>query len=729
VLVVDDDRVVRLLASRALARIGFDVEEAEDGERGLAAVDRCLPDLIVLDIEMPGIDGYEVCATLRGRPYGRDVPVLMITGNGDGDAIDRSFEVGATDFIAKPFDWRLLEHRVRFLMRASDALAVLSRTFHELRESRERLAHAQQLARIGNWEWRPGADEMLWSDEVYRILGLQPGTCPGSYERFVAAVHPLDRPALEKAMQTAASEATGWSLDHRLLLPSGQESFAHQQAEIVVGPSGACDCVMGTIQDITERKRAEERIRQLAYYDSLTALPNRRMLEDFLRRIVERARKRARPLAVLYLDLDRFKRLNDTLGHLAGDQVLIEVARRLTDCVRATDCVGREDWRRDGATVSRLGGDEFTIVLSEIRSPEDAAIVANRVLAFLQRPFAIDGHEVTMNTSIGIAVFPGDGEDAATLLRHADVAMYHAKGRGAGRFEFFGEALEASARRRATLESELRVALERGGLGLGYQPAVHAGTGRPRGAQALLRWRRSDGSDVSPAELLPLAEDVGLIGPLGEWMLRTACAQSRAWREAGLPILPVGVDVSIQQLRRPGFVETVERTLREFGLDPGHLELELGESAFRGDDREVLDRLNGLSDLGVRLALDDFGAGESSLPRLVQRPIHTIKLDRSLVGQIDTRGPGHAIIPALILMARRLGLVVTAQGVETEGQRRFLREEGCDALQGHLIAPPLEPEEFQAWLRKEGWEEDSAGSASRRGEPGFPGSRNREPRS
>ena len=695
ILIVDADPAARAAMAESLTAAGFTVVEAESGSQALEIVAESAPDLVVLEVEMPGLGGIETCALLRQRPHGEEVPVLIATGLGDAETIGHAFEAGATDFVEKPIDANLLPHRIRFVLRASRALSDLGHTLSHLRDSRERLANAQRLARIGNWEWIPGEAEMLWSEEVYRIFGLEQRTGVGTYEALMRVVHPDDHDAVEKALREVSCESTAMSLDHRIVTASGAERAIHHQAEVGQGPGGVADCIYGTIQDITDRTRAQEKIHYLAYYDGPTGLPNRRMLSDHLERVLDNARRQNRMAALLFLDLDRFKRINDTLGHGIGDELLRAVASRMIACLRHSDQVGRTS--RNGATVSRLGSDEFTAVLTELPSSSAVEIVARRILNALRPPFTLHGHEIVMSASIGIAMFPSDGADASSLLRSADTAMYHAKEAGGETYRFFSESMNDRAVRNLRLESGLRNALDRNQMYVEYQPLIAGGTGRVCGAEALLRWTSPEFGSVSPAEFIPVAEESGLIGELGEWVLRTACAQLQRWRAAH-PDLHIAVNVSSHQVRKPGLSGIVEGALRDSGLDPAHLELEITESALLGNEECVVSTLNDLKDMGVRLALDDFGTGFSSLSHLVHFPIDTLKIDQSFVHDIGGPQSG-VVIAAVLAMAHRLQLSVTAEGVETREQEEFLRSEGCDRFQGYRFSRPLSPEAFEALLR------------------------------
>ena len=700
ILIVDDDRMIRTMVRDAVEAIGFDVQEAKDGREGLRAVEDSPPQLIILDVQMPHMDGYAMCAAVRRLEPGKDIPVLILTVHGDAKAIQRAFEAGATDFISKPFDLQILQQRVLFMMRARNAFAELRELFNELRKNRERLATAQRLAQIGHWEWDPQEEGMLWSEELYRIFEMQPLPGASTYARFLQMIHPDDREEVEKAITCSLSDFRGWDLEHRIIATTGAEHIVHHQAEISEGASGAPGTLIGTIQDITGPRLTEDRIRRLAYYDTLTSLPNRRMMMEDLTRVIERARRAGLQASVLFLDLDRFKRINDTFGHETGDELLKAVAERLLNCVRSTDYVGQRGLTMNSAALSRLGGDEFTIVLGDLHKAEDSALIGRRIIESMREPFMVSGREVVMSASIGISVFPTDGTDSGALLKNADTAMYHAKESGRGNLQFFCESMNSRAVKQLQLEMGLRAALQQEGLILHYQPKYDARSGRISGMEALVRLRLPDGGLAQPMEFIPIAEETGLIFPLGEWVIRRACAQNRAWQDAGLPPLPMAVNVSSHQVRKPGLLEVVKIALEESGLDPRLLEIEITESALMEDEATVTDTLNGLKGLGVHISLDDFGTGYSSLGQLSRLPLDGIKIDRCFLTNIGGETRGAAIIPAVVAMARRLGLTVIAEGVETPGQRSFAEAEGCDFLQGFLISFPLEADEFAELVRK-----------------------------
>ena len=454
-------------------------------------------------------------------------------------------------------------------------------------------------------------------------------------------------------------------------------------------------------RQIAQREKAEDRIRYLAYYDGLTGLPNRQLFQERLQNALATAKQKGSPLGLLFLDLDRFKQVNDTLGHSVGDELLCEVSDRMMGCVRFSDVLARGVVAEPVGEVSRLGGDEFTLLLPAIRDPQDAAKVAERVLEDLAKPFAVRGYELVATASIGIAVYPFDGEDPETLLRNADTAMYHAKSRHRNNFQFYTEEMNSVAARKLLIASRLRGALERGEFSLHYQPLRNAQSGKVSGAEALLRWVDAESGPVGPDEFIPIAEDTGLIIDIGDWVLRTACAQARAWQDAGFQEIRIAVNVSSHQFRQAGWSETVAEVLREVGLSPAQLELEMTETAIMQHDDATMAALSELSDMGVGLALDDFGTGYSSLSYLRRFPIDRVKIDRSFVGDITSDPEDAALTAAILAMAQSLQLLVVAEGVETIEQADFLCERGCDELQGYLISRPVPASDFVRFLERQ----------------------------
>jgi len=501
-----------------------------------------------------------------------------------------------------------------------------------------------------------------------------------------------------------------WSLEHsfgvefpNVLANEHQPVLFLVSRTFALGAVGILTTTFITVQRQLESalRKSHAEIQELAYYDPLTGLPNRQLFQERLRPAIERARCGGKQAALLFLDLDGFKAVNDTLGHRAGDHLLKEVGERFRRCVRLSDYLGRPTAEPNSESISRLGGDEFTVLLSDVAGPQGAACVAQRILDTLAQPFEIGGREIFAGASIGIALFPDDGEDAETLLRNADTAMYEAKARGRNNVQFFTVALSEESARRLALESRLRHAAQSEDFRLHYQPVRDVASGRLVGAEALLRWSDPESGPVSPAEFIPVAEQCGLIESIGEWVLRAACAQAQAWIEAGYRPIRLAVNLSGHQIQRQGFVPMLRAVLAESGLSPAWLELEITESTIMQDSELTRSALGEISDMGLGLALDDFGTGHSSLYYLKRFPIDRIKIDRSFVDEIPANANDCAITSAIIAMAHSLHLEVVAEGVETQEQMAFLRERGCDQVQGFLFSPAVTAAEFERFLEAE----------------------------
>ncbi|HTP05836.1 MAG TPA: EAL domain-containing protein [Nitrospirota bacterium] len=455
------------------------------------------------------------------------------------------------------------------------------------------------------------------------------------------------------------------------------------------------------IRDITERKEAEEQIRYLAYYDSLTGLPNRTFYKELVSRSLLLAKRHHWTIAILFIDLDYFKRINDTLGHNIGDQLLRTVGDLIKTCIRKSDFIARSEQDELENVVARLGGDEFIVLLNEIAHSQDASRVARRILKELGRPFNLASHEVFVTASIGIALYPLDGNDAENLLKNADVAMYHAKNQGRNNYQFYTQSMNATSLQRLDLENDLRKALDRNEFLLYYQPTVDVHTGAIIGAEALVRWKHPEKGMISPVEFIPLAEETGLIVPIGEWVLRTACIQNKAWQDAGNNIpLRMSVNLSSRQFDQEGLIEIVSNALHDSGFDPQYLELEITESTIMKNPEKTATTLQKLKDMGICLSIDDFGTGYSSLGNLRRFPLDTLKIDRSFVMNITTDNDDAAITTAIIAMAHSLKLRVIAEGVESEEQKTFLRDLGCHEMQGYLFSQPLAANDFFALFKK-----------------------------
>ena len=582
ILVADDDMNVRLLSRQCLEAEGMLVIEAADGHEALNAFVRERPDLIFLDVEMPGMTGLEVCQRIRSMPQGANIPIMIVTGSDDRKSIDDGFNAGATQYKTKPVNWSLLGRDVQYMLRASNAFNVL--------------------------------------------------------------------------------------------------------------------------------KRQEDRLRYLAYFDPLTSLPNRRSFNEQLNRILKRSQRHESFAALLFIDLDNFKRINDSIGHGRGDRLLVEISKRLVNELREDDAISyfTENNAEDGSgsdsgsstEIARLGGDEFTVVLADVNSTDDVERIARRIMSTLSEPIPLQTHNPVVTPSIGIAMYPQDGENADSLVRNADTAMYAAKADGRSCYRFYNEEMNARSIEQLKLEEDLREAMRNDQLELHYQPQVEVLTGSVVSLEALVRWRHPERGMISPGDFIPVAERTGQIIELGEWVLNEVARHCAHWDELGLDSFRVCVNISPLQFNQPDLLHYMKGFLSRSGMDAERLELELTESAIMTDGESNITKLSQLKSLGLDLAVDDFGTGYSSLSYLRRFPINTLKIDQSFVADMNT-ADGAAIVDAIIALSKALNMRSIAEGIETEEQLSYLAERGCDLMQGYYFERPLFPEAVPEAIRRD----------------------------
>jgi diguanylate cyclase (GGDEF)-like protein/PAS domain S-box-containing protein len=692
ILVVDDDAMMRLLVSQALAASGFNVVTASGGNDALACVKQKKPGLILLDVTMPDVDGFSVCRELRKIEDFKNIPVIMLTSLDDVKSIGSAYEAGATDFIIKPINWHILVQRVNYVLRASEA-------FSALRTSQSRLEHAQRIAHLGHWEWDIERDIIHGSDEAYRIFGIEPGTTLNS-PSIANAIPADDVDRITSGMRQLIKHGISLSLEHRVQRANGEFRVVQQQAEIFSFIGKRVRQIIGTVRDITVEKQTEEHIRRLAFFDSLTGLPNRRMFQERLTSALVLAERKEKQIAVLFLDLDRFKRINDTLGHSIGDAFLAEIAARLKALMRRSDTVATNSEDRDEDLIARLGGDEFTVLLTDFKHTLDAAKVAQRIQGEIQKPVVINGREVTSGVSIGIALYPEDGRDVDTIIKNADTAMFHAKSSGRGRYQYYSAEMNASAMAKLALENDLRHAVTRGEFLLHYQPKLDLATNRIVSVEALVRWQHPQRGLVAPGEFIGLAEETGVIVELGAMVIEQACLQFKRWQATGIELESIAVNLSPVQFRRNDLVEHIAKILEATGVPPNRLELEITEGVVMHNEEKSIETMKHLKSLGISLSMDDFGVGYSSLSHLTRFPIDRLKIDRSFISDIPQNVEKAAVVRAIVAMAHSLNLITVAEGVETEEQERFMKAVGCDQFQGYFLSPPVPAPQLELLIEK-----------------------------
>jgi len=690
-LIIDDDPLLRGMAAHTLRHAGFEVSEAEDGPQGLALIGQQAFDLLLLDVMMPGLDGYEVCQRIRLSHFGARVPILMLTGLNDSASIELAYEAGATDFISKPINWTLLSHRVRYSLRAGVAIESAMR-------SRERLERAQFIANMGSWELSVDGLHFACSPELARVLAVPDSTVQRAEPNdFLARVVEADHEKVQSLRQAARLEGKPYQLTFGITRFDGEVRTVFEQAAAVIDHNGRQIAVEGITQDITDRVEAEERIKRLAHYDVLTGLPNRQFFSELAGPTLDRSSRLGAGCALLYVDMDRFKSVNDAVGYAQGDNVLRLMSSRMKASIRTSD-LAVEARPQHESMVSRVGANAFTLLLVDIADDKQALIVADRLLSAIAEPIVVNGRELILTASIGIALYPRDAHEPESLTRCAEQAAYAAKSAGRAQHRFFDEAMNVRASARLARESDLRRAINEGQLRLHYQPKVDASDGRIIGAEALVRWQHPEHGMVPPGEFIPLAEESGLILPLTDWVLETACADLRHRADKGLRAVPVSVNLASPSFADDGLRTNLQALLARHQLTPSCLVLEVTESLLMSDVERAVARLQELRDMGFKVSLDDFGTGYSSLGYLKRFPIDELKIDRSFVTDAWRGGRDGAIAVSVIALGRVFGLQVVAEGVETMGQSSFLLAHGCRHQQGYLFARPMPGTEFDALL-------------------------------
>jgi predicted signal transduction protein with EAL and GGDEF domain/CheY-like chemotaxis protein len=697
VLVADDDAILREIAGAMLGDAGFTVQTVASGDAAVAACALRLPDIALLDVEMPDGNGYQTCTNIRSLPGGADLPIVMVTGCDDTVSIDRAYEAGATDFIVKPINWALLVHRIRYVLRGA-------RTIVDLRFSEQK--NAALLKAIPDGIFLVDSRGVI-AHCFSPATGLI-GPPKGGFEsaRFLDLIPAAAR---GRAMECFDATLRGEARVFEFSLDAESRSNRHLECRYLPNSSGQ---VLAIVRNVTARKEAQAHIHRLAYFDGLTGLPNREWIHDYLAQSLTEARQLNRGLALLYVDLDQFKRINDTLGHETGDGLLRQVAERLQTGLDL-DADGDEpvvplnlgasdsgEVRRVRGRLARVGGDEFIVVLTGRTNVVQAQWVARRILSILAAPFQQESYELVVTPSIGIAMYPEHGNDAQSLFKNADGAMYEAKASGRNQLRIYDSTMNVRALKRLSLEMELRRAVENSSLEVYYQPKYETRSLKLLGGEALLRWFHPERGQIPTADFIAVAEETGLIGDIGRWALQRVCRDLCQWRSEGFELPRVAVNVSGRDFMYPEALLRLGDTVTQAQLSPSLFELELTEGVLMRDAEAGRRSLLALKEFGFALAIDDFGTGYCSLNYLKRFPLDTLKIDRSFVSDISDDPDDAAIVRAIIALGHSLNLKLVAEGVETQAQLQFLQAESCDAIQGFLMSPAVPANAFRDMLQR-----------------------------
>lgn len=691
-----DDKVDLLTSIKSLLEVyGYRVLTASGGKDAITLIQTHAIDTVILDLKMPDLNGHQVMDFLKEN--NKNIPVLVVSGETGFDSVTKALKSGAYDFIRKPYVAEELVNAVKHAIRNKE-LATENRAMHE------QVKHSESLHRFMVnsspdiiYMLDPHGHFTYVNDSVQRLLNIPKQALLGQHFSTLLSEdqlknHPFvfnerragDRKTQNKELQLKRRiQYDSPSQSGTLSIPFEVSSMGIYEEELTSGKQ-QYKGTYGIARDITARKQAESVIRFQAYHDLLTGLPNRSLLKDRLKLAISQAKRSNEKVVFMFLDLDRFKIVNDTLGHAIGDQLLQAVARRLQSCIR------------EGDTLSRFGGDEFALLLPRVRQREDAEAIAEKIITVLGEAFHIEGHELYLSVSIGITLYPDSGDNMDTLIQHADIAMYDIKGNGKNGFRFFNEAMNAEYSKRLSLERDMRSALEHNQFELLYQPLVDANSGQLLGLEALLRWNHPEEGILLPKDFISIAEETGCIISIGERVMKSVCRDLQSWQNKDMR---VAINFSLLQVAHPGFLTMILDNISRFELSPSQLEIEITENVFISDHKDIIDKLKRLSDQGVLIAIDDFGTGYSSLSYLHQFPISTLKMDRSFIVDLDDHPKEACIVSAIVSMAKGLNLNLVAEGVETEAQYHYLKKLGCYGMQGHLFSEPISRRQAQEMIK------------------------------
>lgn len=713
ILVVDDDPVVLKSLKDLLAIRGFNPSTAIGGQEAICQLQQNKYDLILLDLHMPYVSGHDVMDHINANNI--DTSIIIVSGETSFEAAKNACSQGAYDFLRKPY--------------ATDELIItINNALKEKRLQKQNRFMQQQLSeseRLHRYIVNTSPDIIyilnqdghftFINERIESLLGFSKEEIVGKHYSFLVHHDDMEQAKYvfnERRIGTRAAK----NIELRLKCKDDGKSrhFNNRTLPIELSAMGMYTVedvennsytgTYGVARDVTERKIAEDTINFQAYHDLLTKLPNRALLHDRLSLAISQAQREDEKLAVMFLDLDRFKNINDSLGHMIGDELLQQVSLRLKDCIRAAD------------TLARFGGDEFTLMLPKLQNgQEDASKLAEKITQTLKQPFIVDGHELYVSASIGIALYPKDGNDMNSLIKHADVAMYHVKGQGKNGYKFYSTEMNVPYIEKLSMDTGIHKALDNDEFKLVYQPQINLRTGEIVGVEALLRWDHPEHGSISPSEFIPFAEESGLIIDIGNWVLKTACMELSQWRNADLPEIRMSVNISSRQLAEDNIVKTIINTLQDYNV-PGHcLELEITEHAIMSDMDSVIRKLKKLSAHNITIAIDDFGTGYSSLSYLHKLPIQTLKIDRTFLKESRINKGDNTIINTIVAMAKGLDLNVVAEGVESQAQLEYLRAIDCSEAQGFLFGKPLPPDVISQLLVQEPYATPDNHSGSAKG--------------
>ena len=708
-LLADDDAGIQLTLCALLEQKGYVVTTVGNGVQALDALSNDEFSIVLLDIRMPEMDGFEACKSIREMENGKNVPILMLTGQDDADSIKKAFEVGATDFVSKPINFVLMGFRIDYIVRASNIA-------EELRKSQQRSSYAQRIANLGHVEWNLDQEIVHCSKGVREILLLPEQATFTHLDHFINYVHPDDKDKVKFSICRSLLKGHTLDLEHRVVRADGSVRFVLQISEHRSN-SKTADRMVVTMQDITDRIDTERRMHALAYYDDLTGLPNRSFLIQHLNRVLRSALRNQTMTAVIVFGVDKFDKVVESLDQESAENLIKMIAERVKNSCRESDLLSRQSSGKHGEEdfsynqlTAKLRNDEYVIVLSEISSLQAASVFLQRLMEQFKKAFQLKDTKVYVTATAGISIAPIDGKSTSQLIKFAEIAKGSVEKERSGGFRYFKQELNDQVTRNFNLANDLRKALKEETLEVHYQPKVSLLDNTLVGVEALCRWNHPALGEISPIEFIEIAEEEGLIGELGRWVLKTACHQLLEWKTEFNYEFNVSINISPMQLLDEDAMKQIIDFVSDSPINNRLVEFELTESTLLANFESSLNILNQFIKMGCGLAIDDFGTGYSSLSYLGKLPAKTLKIDKSFICTIDSDNQYTAIVSGIIKLAHSLGMTVIAEGVETDVQKAILAHELCDEIQGSLVSLPLPPRDFSNWF--DGWKVQKVDSVS-----------------
>jgi len=672
IFIVDDDHVTRHLVRKILSNSGYRIFEASDGSEAIQLFDEIEPHIILMDVMMPVINGYDACKAIREKANFLELPIIMLTGLDDVESVRASLDAGATDFISKPINWVLFEQRVQYALNA--------RSMHEeLQNQKSRLSQAQTLAKLGSWEMLIEDNAFFCSEELLHLLALSPSDKLSDLNELVNYSHPADKATVRAHILDAMIKGIGYQLEHRIISNDGSEIYVLQHADLIKDRFGNAIKLMGTVQDVTELRSTQATIHRQTYYDLLTDLPNRHFFTNTVTKSIV-TMEDDNIVVVYMLTLDNLRNLSESLGYKATETVLISFSSRLKTLLN------------DSTVISRFNDNTFAIMSTGFQDLSHVTQMTEAIMALTSKSISIDTHDIFISVSIGISIYPIDNKSAESTILGAENAMLNASKQGGGRYLFYNEKSNKEAQDRLEIENDMRKGIQRGEFIPFYQPQIDVITGTITGFEALARWNHPTKGIISPFHFIDIAEKTGLILDLSRSIIEQACRQNQQWIQAGIGKFVLGVNLSIKQFIDHDIGKEISNILLQSGLSATQLDVEITESMAATEAADLINALQKLKKVGVTISMDDFGTGYSSLNQLQNFPVDTIKIDRSFIN--DIQGPGNGVmVKTIIAMSKSLGMNVIAEGVENLAQLDMLLEHGCNKIQGYLYSKPLPADE------------------------------------